>query len=110
MTQHTQGPWRTPALAVYAGRTKVAQCISENDNEFWPGIEGDISPENAEAAANARLIAAAPDLLAALESAAAMLRTARRYFPKSIRNRDRFSLENTLENSVNKAIAAAKGE
>ena len=52
---------------------------------------------------------AAPDLLTALKEARAMLETASRYFPKSIRNGDRFSLLNTLANSVEPAIAKAEG-
>jgi hypothetical protein len=63
-----------------------------------------------ENAANSRLIAAAPDLLAALEQARAMLEKAKGYFPASIKNPDRFSLLNTLANTVNPAIAKAKGE
>ena len=58
--------------------------------------------------ANARLIAAAPELLDALKEARSMLETASRYFPKSIRNSDRFSLLNVLENVVNPAIAKAE--
>jgi hypothetical protein len=35
------------------------------------------------------------ELLQALSYAAELIKTARRYFPKSIRNRDKFQLENT---------------
>jgi hypothetical protein len=47
-------------------------------------------------------------LLAALKSAAELVNTARQYFPKSIKNSDRFQLENTCA-SINKAIAKAEG-
>jgi len=43
-------------------------------------------------------------LEAALTDAKGVLETARQYFPKSIRNGDRFHLENVLENAVNKAL------
>jgi hypothetical protein len=55
------------------------------------------------------LIAAAPEMLEALEYAAEIIKTARQYFPKSIQNSDRFQLENTCA-SVGKAIVHAKGE
>ena len=56
-SQHTLGPWhvqndQNARLAVYAGEQSIAYCgMSNNTTE-----------------ANARLIAAAPDLLAALHS------------------------------------------
>ncbi len=53
--------------------------------------------------------AAAPDLLAACRDAAEMLRIARRYFPKSIKNSDTFRLLNVEANSIQKAIALAEG-
>ena len=58
---------------------------------------------------SAEMIAAAPAMLAALKDARGMLETASRYFPKSIKNRDRFDLLNILNNSVEKAIRAAEG-
>lgn len=57
---------------------------------------------------NALIMAAAPELLAALKEARSMLETASRYFPKSIHNSDRFSLLNVLENEVKPAIAKAE--
>jgi len=48
------------------------------------------------------------ELLAALRDARDMLETADRYFPRSIKNGDRFRLLNTLANSVNPAIAKAE--
>ena len=45
------------------------------------------------------------DLLVALEEARAVLETAKRYFPKSIKNRDEFSRLNVLANAVAPAIA-----
>ena len=62
----------------------------------------------AENRANARLIAAAPDMLQALKEARSMLETASRYFPKSIKNRDRFELLNVLTNAVEPAIRKAE--
>ena len=56
------------------------------------------------------LHAAAPDMLAALLEARAMLETAKQYFPKSITNRDRYSLLNVLANAIEPAIRKARGE
>ena len=60
--------------------------------------------------ANARLIAAAPEMLAALRKANEVMDLAKQYFPKSIRNADRFTLLNVQANSVQKAIDKATGE
>ena len=59
--------------------------------------------------ANAALIAAAPELLAACEMSAQLIKVARQYFPASIRNSDKFDLENTCA-AILKAISKAKGE
>ena len=59
MSKHTPGPWRVvedrvpSSLEVYAGKTAIAECWRRAD------VETEI--------ANARLIAAVPDLLKALE-------------------------------------------
>ena len=61
MDKHTPGPWRitTDFIGVY---DKDARCIADMDSESAHEIGYD------ESLANARLIAAAPDLLAALEA------------------------------------------
>lgn len=46
-------------------------------------------------------------LIAALKDARDVLNTARRYFPKSVKNADTFQLLNVLANSVKPAIAEA---
>lgn len=57
-TNHTPGPWETAGLRVMWGSYFVADCDGK----------GDIGRQD-ESRANARLIAAAPDLLAALRLA-----------------------------------------
>ena len=49
-------------------------------------------------------------LESALISAQKVLETAGRYFPKSIKNADRFSLLNVLANAVNPAIGTSNVE
>lgn len=57
-------------------------------------------PINGEAA---RMFAASPEMFAALKEADEIVKTARQYFPKSIRNSDRFSLELTAA-AIGKAL------
>lgn len=57
----------------------------------------------------AAIIAAAPEMLQALKDALRICRMADRYFPKSIRNSDRFDLCNLEANSIRKAIEKATG-
>lgn len=64
VTQHTPGPWRqefAQSLLVLANRPEGERIVA--------GVWGHSDEALAEGYANARLIAAAPDLLAALESA-----------------------------------------
>jgi hypothetical protein len=65
-TKHTQGPWHTG---------KNGQPLDEFGNAILPA-RADLSYKNGVAReANARLIAAAPDLLEALEEIAAQIET-----------------------------------
>lgn len=75
-TNHTPGPWRTLANAyvgnwqILSNKTKVA-TVSKRTIER--GAVGDYPDMDLEAAANARLIAAAPELLEACQEAAACM-------------------------------------
>lgn len=62
MSKHTPGPWETRA----GGRDAVFTAAGSRIALVMPRFE-DEHRESAEDFANARLIAAAPDLLAALE-------------------------------------------
>ena len=105
----TQGKWEVDSIsdvdqegksvyAVYCGKTRIASRI---------GYPGSISDNVS--SANARLIAAAPDLLEACKEALKLIDIARKYFPKSIKNSDKFTLENTCA-TIGKAIAKAEGK
>lgn len=75
--QHTPGPWEYfgPGNAqVYGGDPKRRICVLDR-------LTG---ADMSEDYANARLIAAAPDLLAALEIASAALMRARAFVPDNI--------------------------
>ena len=96
--------------AIFDGLSRLVCSFPEISTSPYGG--GDIrkgSPTTAATMeANARMFCAATELLAALKSAAELVNTARQYFPKSIKNSDRFQLENTCA-SINKAIAKAEG-
>ena len=101
-TTHTPGPWKRGG---WGGR-----YILDTSGDVVIGVVvlQDATPEQTRA--DGDLMAAAPELLDALKEARSMLETASRYFPKSIRNLDRFSLLNVLANTVNPAIAKAEGK
>ena len=97
--EHTKGPWK------YEPETKTIRAIPSN---YWlasmDSWDGAVDNE-----ANARLIASAPELLEALREAKQILERAKQYFPKSIKNSDRFSLLNVLANSIDPVITKAEG-
>lgn len=90
--QHTPAPWVHNIVWGLINSKETEICALHNGNQ-----------------ANARLIAAAPEMLKALRDAAEVMELAKQYFPKSIRNDDRFALLNVQTNSVQKAIAKATG-
>ena len=61
--KHTPGPWERCALHVAKGNIVVASCYKDNDTSVMQRPKG-----NGECLANARLIAAAPDLLEACKA------------------------------------------
>lgn len=97
--KHTPGPW----FELSDGHASIA--ISNTVGPQWASKKNFIAHVTP---SNAALIAAAPELLEACKYAAELVKTARKYFPKSIKNSDRFSLENTCA-TINKAIARAEG-
>lgn len=105
--KHTPGPWQTfrdsTCMAVLAqDRSPICNLTWATTGMLYRGTIEDSE-------ANAALIAAAPDLLEALREADKMLDIAKRYFPRSIKNGDKFDLLNVQENVVRKAIAQAEG-
>lgn len=111
---HTPGPWTCcgnrpgyfPSVHLGPHVEVDGNCRSQvvvNCQSWTPGgIESD------ECEANARLIAAAPDLLMALKTAEKIIQAARGHFPKSLRDSGRFELELRAA-EIGKAIAKAEG-
>ena len=85
----------------------IANVLAPRDTLYHNGKERHTNMAQ-EAEANAKLIAAAPALLEALEAASGTLSANRHRFPKSIKHSDRFALENTIA-AIHAAIRLAKG-
>lgn len=87
-TQHTPGPWQADSDAYVVNEyNQVIADVFINDDDNWR-----------ERAANARLIAAAPELLAALQAVAD-------YLPVS-----GILLRNDIDAAMRAAIAKATGQ
>jgi hypothetical protein len=101
-TQHTPGPW--VALSTHPGQYAIIPTKHQKHENMWTLAY--IRDFQSNDKANARLIAAAPELLEALQAAAELIQVARARFPKSIKHSDTFQLENTNA-AINKAIHKA---
>jgi predicted RNA binding protein with dsRBD fold (UPF0201 family) len=104
---HTPGPWtvshdneQASDIAYIRAGNAVFSQFDQEIAVCFPACE--------QVEANARLMAASPQMLQALEYAQEILNLARQYFPKSIQNRDTFQLNNACA-TVGKAIHIAKG-
>ena len=109
-TAHTPGPW-----SLSASFDRVERRVKHGDNPplVW-GIASGISAHpdympRAEQIANARLIAAAPDLLAALAGCADALREAGKDFAQANKLAARPNLYELHERCARAAIAKATG-
>jgi hypothetical protein len=104
-TQHTPGPWKLGVSTTTLCSTH--KRVVADSGAFICRIEGaDFSREDD--VANARLIAAAPELLEALVAAQELIKVARRRFPKTLRNGDTWLLESTNA-AIGSAIHKATG-
>ena len=100
MSKHTPGPWRVQGKIVVSSTNRV---VSDPD----PGFAG---PVRQERPYNARLIAAAPELLEALRGCADMLREAGKDFAVNNPRAARPNLAEIHERVARAAIAKATGE
>lgn len=75
VTKHTSGPWRVvgPYIASESERVVAKFCDNNTAGPVWAGTPADLVT-----AANGRVLAAAPDMLAALESIRRELRELQR--------------------------------
>jgi len=100
MSKHTPGLWKVEETKAIGFRIQAgSKIICWERQEEYEGLP--------EGQANAALIAAAPELLEACKYAAELVKVARQYFPKSIKNSDKFQLENVCA-TIGKAIHKAE--
>ena len=108
-TRHTPGPWKVDGLAI-VGQRYVA---SVKDWSTFPCAKQYKTINNAlrrEAKANARLIAAAPEMLEALKQAQTFIRTLKReYCPDPIPPNSDSGLDWDTQLAIHNAIAQAEG-
>jgi hypothetical protein len=110
--QRAQGTWRAIVIEP-DGQLHSGKIYLENEDRMGVIATINISrgKDGREGEANAAFIARAckthDALVAALGEAAEFVQIARQHFPKSIRNADRFKLEQTSA-AIGTAIAAAK--
>jgi hypothetical protein len=105
---HTPGPWRMISDAKLNPKDPMFYRVDIAGGGGGKRVAIASGVGIQEAIANARLIAAAPTLLQAAKEAIKLIDLARRYFPKSIKNSDKFTLESTCA-AIGTAIAKAEG-
>jgi hypothetical protein len=109
MEQHTPGPWKIAESIgnnLTASKMRRVRCVNEGMEhgavcEVYGASDGSI------ASANARLIAAAPELLAAVEAMCATFRTFRNV---PLEEQEWTALDDEALEAGFNAIAKAKGE
>lgn len=97
-TKHTKGEW--------AVNSANKQEVNSYNGISIADCSKSVVIEVREKEANAKLIAAAPEMLEAIIKAKEMMETARKYMPKSIKNSDRYEFENAnaaIGNAIYKA-------
>ena len=113
---HTPGPWEESGATIYCGKTIVAVAYCEGNRELHPSIDpsdklpdadGEIGDGWEEAWSNARLIAAAPDLLAALEAIAKQADFSALAFPNATGRGDLLAIAQMAGDAI--AMATGKG-
>lgn len=103
MSKHTQEPW-----IIERDRTGKPKFILAHVDGFANELASLSCDCNGNAEANAQLMVTSPKMLQALEQCQELIKIARQYFPKSVKNSDKFDLENCCA-TVGKAIHEATG-
>ena len=68
MSKHTEGPWKRDDMTIYSlQHSGWRKGVEQLENRFTVSVHRSPNCTDEETQANARLIAAAPDLLAALQ-------------------------------------------
>lgn len=110
---HTPGPWEESGATIYREKTIVAVSYCEGNRELHPsidpsdklpGADGEIGDGWEEAWSNACLIAAAPDLLAALEAIAKQADFSALAFPNAPGRGDLLAIAQMARAAIAKAM------
>lgn len=96
--QHTQGPWKVGAITSKGNNIQIRAQKLNTEFEICPAVLGGWGTSVEENKYNAHLIAAAPDLLAALEQAITSMQDSG------------YSNDHVSVKSARAAIAKAKGQ
>ena len=107
--KHTKGPWRRIGRTIVDNQGRVEISVASTNDTEDAHVNENHRVEKSEAFANAQLISAAPDMYDALKYAQEIIGIAKRYFPKSVTNGDKYSLLN-MDATISKAIRKAEGE
>lgn len=106
--KHTAGPWVAAPYSSVVGAPVVASPNGRSiANVTYFGLGGDFQSHDDESAANARLIAAAPDLKAAAQNALEVFLTVSMYFGDG--SLGRAEIDDCI-GQIEAAIAKATGE
>ncbi len=110
--KHTPGPWRIEGYTRLIGGEVTGHTISHGVNNYADGPEGYVCTTNGTSEADARLIAAAPDLLVACRQAAIQFRFyEQQHLAKGTPDGDAKALRNhEMAKICEAAIAKATGE
>ena len=92
--KHTKGPWRRIGRTIVDNQGRVEISVASTNDTEDAHVNENHRVEKSEAFSNAQLISAAPDMYEALKYAQEIIGIAKRYFPKSVMNGDKYSLLN----------------
>lgn len=104
--KHTPAPWTVGGQKILIDPRNGANVMTQVIETPLGEIE--LFDQTNEPDYNAILISNAPKMLQALEDCQRLIQIARQYFPKSVKNANKFTLENTCA-TVGKAIYQATG-
>jgi hypothetical protein len=107
MSKHTRGPWIAYETQIVKARVEIEQSHGTMKTNEYPIAAVNANLPEQEALANARLIAAAPELLEACQDALETLVQMLSADPDYAENNERLGMPDPLEDKLERAIAKA---